>query len=162
MAKTRVEDIDLGFREIEKQLGYLADGYVLVGIQEGTETEAQVKGQRSKPAGLNMAEIGYINEFGGGNVPARPFIRSAVDMNEARIYGLMQQQYSRILEGRQTAEGSLRSTGVYVEGLIKQRIRAITSPPNAPYTIAQKGSSKPLIDFGQMIQSIANLVFIRQ
>jgi hypothetical protein len=37
---------------------------------------------------------------------------------------------------------------------VQKKIRQITIPPNSPRTIAEKKSSKPLIDFGQMVQSV--------
>jgi hypothetical protein len=45
-------------------------------------------------------------------------------------------------------------------GVIKQRIANGIAPPNSPYTIARKGSSKPLIDTGQLRNSITYQVEI--
>lgn len=158
----KVKDIDLGFKAIEKELRSLSNSYVDVGIIEGTVTKAQVKEFRFKPPGLNMAEIGYVNEYGEGRIPARPFIRTTTDEQNDTVNRLFENQVTRITELKQTAKGALQVVGVFMEGAIKQKIRSINSPPNAPSTIAIKGSSKPLIDFGQMIQSIAFAVFIKK
>ena len=44
--------------------------------------------------------------------------------------------------------------GLQMSSIIKERIRDIRTPVNAPSTIAKKGSSNPLIDSGELINSI--------
>jgi len=159
MAKSHgVEDRNQKFKELEKNLKILNGSYIKVGIQEGTVTTAQTKGFHVKPAGLSMAEIGYVNEYGSGHIPARSFIGSTMNEKEGNIVRFIDVQVNDVMRGRITALKALNLTGLYVESLIKQKIRAITSPPNSPVTIAMKGSSKPLIDFGQMINSIKYVV----
>ena len=50
----------------------------------------------------------------------------------------------------------LDGIGIVAESDIKQKISSIYSPPNAPSTIAKKGSSKPLIDSGFMLASVSH------
>lgn len=150
----RVVDIDLGYNAIMAEVARFRGSQILVGFQAGTVTRSQTKDGRVKDAGLNMAGIAAQNEFGTTEIPARPFMRTSFDQNINRINRTIQNQYERVLEGETTAQRALGLIGQFVTGLIQQRIRAITSPPNSPRTIAIKKSSKPLIDFGQMVRSV--------
>lgn len=161
MKRAVVKDIDLGFDEIQKQVALLDGSYVLVGFQEGTKTTLQTKGQRQKKSGLSMAEIAAANEFGTKTIPARPFMSTSFDENRAKINKAIQGEYSKILDGKSTTERSLGLIGLLGVKFIVQKIRAITSPPNSPRTIAIKKSSKPLIDFGQMVQSVRHKVVLK-
>lgn len=154
MARADVKDIDMGWDAIEKEMETFRGAFVLVGFQEGSVTKIQVKGQRTKKGGFNMPEIASANEFGTKTIPARPFMRTSFDENFTKITKLINLQYLAVQDGKKDSEQALNAVGVVMVGLIQQKIRAIVSPPNSPRTIEMKGSSKPLIDFGQMIQSV--------
>lgn len=156
-----VKDRDLGFQEIRRQIARLDGSYVKVGFQEGVVTKTQLKGQRRKPAGLSMAQIAAENEFGTKIIPARPFMSTSFDENKALINKAIQGEYNKILDGQRATEQSLGLIGQLMTKLIVQKIRAIVSPPNSPRTIAIKKSSKPLIDFGQMVQSVRYKVVLK-
>ncbi|MEF2551313.1 hypothetical protein VQ042_08035 [Aurantimonas sp. A2-1-M11] len=57
-----------------------------------------------------------------------------------------------IAGGRPAAsrEAILSRLGILAQGHVQQEITALRSPPNAPSTIRQKGSSNPLIHTGAM------------
>ena len=137
-----------------KDIESLENSYVLIGFQEGSQTKPQVKDKRKKEGGKSMATIAAENEFGTNRIPARPFLSTSFDENRQRIINLIDSEYGKILDGESTVRKSLNLLGVFGVGLVQQKIRAIHSPPNSPRTIAIKKSSKPLIDFGQMIQSV--------
>lgn len=85
-------------------------------------------------------------------------MRTSFDDNVTNIQALIQREYGLVTDGTKTAKKGLGLIGIYVVGLIQQKIRAIVTPPNSPVTIALKGSSKPLIDFGQMVNSVTYVV----
>jgi hypothetical protein len=147
---------DQKISELEK----LSNSYVLIGFQEGSQTKSQVKGKRRKEAGKSMPQIAAENEFGAGNIPARPFMSTSFDENRDRINQAISGEYDKIIQDTSTIRKSLNLIGIFVTSLIQQKIRAIHTPPNSPRTIAIKKSSKPLIDFGQMIQSVRHKVVI--
>ena len=153
-----VKDIDKGWQEIEKQVLSYKRSSVLVGFQEGTKTKKEVKGQREKEGGKSMPQIAAENEFGTKTIPARPFMSTSFDENINKIQELITQQYYDVFDGKKTAKQGLDTVGIIFTGMIQQKIRQIIFPPNSPATIAMKGSSKPLIDFGQMIQSVRHKV----
>ena len=49
---------------------------------------------------------------------------------------------------------ALNLIGMKGQALMRQRIVDIDTPPNAPATIAKKGSSSPLQDTGEMLREI--------
>ena len=60
------------------------------------------------------------------------------------------------LNRRITIAGTIatKRAGLLVVRNIRNKIRQTTSPPNAPWTIQRKGSSKPLQDRGDLWQSV--------
>lgn len=155
-----VKDIDLGWEQIEREIQKAEKSFVLVGFQEGEKTKKQQKGSRTKKSGLSLAEIAASNEFGTRSIPARPFMRTSFDENLPKINQAIRSQYVKILDGKSTTKKSLGLIGLLMVSLIQEKIRAIHSPPNSARTIAIKKSSKPLIDFGQMIQSVREKVVL--
>ncbi len=97
---------------------------------------------------MPIASLGEIHEFGLG-VPQRSFIRAWFDSKRAEI------------------EADIRKFGSNPDALA-ERLRAScqeyiangVAPPNAPSTIARKGSSKPLIDSGVLRTSIEGIVHL--
>jgi hypothetical protein len=156
-----VTDTDTGYGAIKAELESLANSYVIIGFQEGTVTHAQTKGKRSKKAGQSVAEIAAQNEFGTNRIPARSFMRTSFDENRQRIEKAVQGEYGKILDGHSTVKKSLGLLGLFMVDLIQRKIYQIHYPPNSPTTIQMKGSSKPLIDFGQMVASVASKVVIK-
>ena len=153
-----VVDIDLGFRRIVREINSLNNVRIQVGFQEGTITEPQTKGNRVKEAGLNMAQIAAQNEFGTATIPQRSFIRTTWDENINQIESVIRSQITGIIDGTRTNNAAYATIGNVIVALIQRKIYQIRSPPNAPSTIALKGSSKPLIDFGQMVASVRYIV----
>lgn len=154
MARPAVVDNDLGYNKILKEIQELSGSSLLIGIQEGTITHAQTVHGHSQVAGLSVAQYAAKNEFGAPGVPQRSFLRSTFDENVAKIENVIQIQYGKIIDGVLTTDIALKQIGQVVTGMVQNKIRSIVTPPNSPRTIALKGSSKPLIDFGQMFASI--------
>lgn len=100
------------------------------------------------------------NEFGtaggasgggwGGPIPERPFLRNAMRENSSKYRGAMQTSAIKILTGSTGLRTVLSKLGILAQGDIQAEITSLSSPPNSPVTVALKGSSKPLIDTGEM------------
>lgn len=149
-----VQDNNKEYRRIINQVEQLQNAFVEIGFQEGEVTKSQSKGGRTKQAGLSMPQIAADNEFGTREIPARPFMRTSFDENRQRINNFILSEYDDVLTGKSNTRRSLNRIGLLGVDLVQVKIRSITNPPNSPKTIALKRSSKPLIDFGQMIQSV--------
>lgn len=100
------------------------------------------------------------NEFGTGRIPSRPFMRQYYDHNVEKVNKFAQAQIKRfILTGTGSGEQTFTAVGLYVQKGIKNEIRtAYRNPgayqPNAPATIAAKGSDHPLVDHGILHNTI--------
>jgi hypothetical protein len=112
-------------------------------------------------SGLTVAEVGGFHEFGvepfqlpsgavHPGIPQRSFIRAWFDENQPFIAETLQSQLKLVVAGKLTAEKAGERIALAFEGSVKQRISRGIPPPNAPATIEAKGSSKPLIDRGQL------------
>jgi hypothetical protein len=165
-----IVDKDLGFKRIVREVNASRKSFVVVGFQ-GEEKE---KGSKAR-----VADIAIFNEFGTGGsrrakdsssvvraksgnysslyegIPARPFVRTAFDRVESKIMSLIGKLYKDLLHGKIGTEKSLKIIGQYMKGQIQRQINMTLTPPNAPITKERKGSSHPLINTGQMRQSVS-------
>jgi len=107
------------------------------------------------PSGdITVANIGFAHEFGTSTIPERSFIRATTKENKKEIVKLQEKLLKKVQSGEMKVEQALGLVGSFVAGLISKKIVDIKSPPNSPRTIAEKGSSNPLIDTGQLKNSI--------
>lgn len=104
--------------------------------------------------GLTVVEVAAYNEFGTKHIPERPFIRSTVKKEKPKLKAFSGKLLKKIIDGKLTREKALGLLGQKVAGEIKETITTLRAPPNAASTIAAKKSSNPLIDTGELRQSI--------
>jgi hypothetical protein len=152
MAQSRVVDRDLGYKRFIRNLEALgkADPIIEVGVRAST-------------AGADLVLIATVNEFGSanGHVPERSFIRSTADENREKYGRLSQRAVTRgIDKGVGEFERELGKVGAVMAGDVQRKIITLSRPPNAPSTIAKKGSDSPLVDTGRLGQSIDFVVKI--
>ena len=94
--------------------------------------------------GTYVAQVARIQEYGSLKIPPRPFFRNAIDNNMQKWLDFL----GRDLVNTNNAETSYNRLGEVARGDIVESITQLDTPPNAPKTIARKGSSNPLIDTG--------------
>ncbi len=158
MARHAVVDIDRGFDKITEELLSLKNSVLVIGVQEGDKTRGETKRSRKQTPGISIAQYAAQNEFGTDKIPQRSFIRSTFDENETDINRAISAQIGKVIDQKITTKSALDKVGQYITIEIKRKIRAIVFPPNSPMTIALKKSSKPLIDFGAMIDAIRHVI----
>lgn len=105
-------------------------------------------------SGLTVANVADANEFGTSTIPERSFMRTTLKEKKKQIIALQKKLLKKIQSGEMSTEQALGLVGEFTADLVSQKIVAIKSPPNAPATIAAKGSSNPLVDTGQLKNSI--------
>ena len=102
---------------------------------------------------MGMDQNAMLKELGTSTSPPRAFIRMTVDGNQQKINAMCEQQAKNIAKGG-TAEKSLKELGAFGVSLVQEKIGNGSFTPNAPSTVKAKDSDKPLIDTGQMRQSV--------
>lgn len=146
---SRVIDIDRGYdafiRQM-KQAGRAKDPHVTVGVHGKDESRGS-----GEPTNV---EVATFNEFGTTTAPARSFLRSTVDEERRKYADMFQVSLARWVDGKSTLHDALALVGTQAKADVQRKITKLKDPPNAPSTIAQKGSSNPLIDTGQMRQAV--------
>jgi hypothetical protein len=104
-----------------------------------------------------QAGLAAIHEFGAprAGIPERSVIRATYDAKQGEIHQLAVQLAAQLLVGKTTVERALGIIGLKFSTWCKQRIGSGGFlAPNAPRTIARKGSDRPLVDTGQLVQGI--------
>jgi len=146
-ATFRFTDKDRGLLAMRRRLAEAGRRVVKVGIF-GAAASADHDG-------LSNVDVASFHEFGTENIPQRSFIRATVDQNRQSISKTQGQVARGILKGRISETRGLGLIGAQVQGMIQKAISDRIPPPLKAATIAAKGSSVPLIDTGQLRQSIA-------
>lgn len=151
----KIIDIDRGYRGFFTRAIATANQKLVttVGVQGAKADEDH--------GGITNARLAGVHEFGAiikitrGEIaiPERSFIRATIDKkdlykNEIRALA------TKVLQGAFDAGTALRVLGEKISSDIKATIEHGIDPPNAASTIARKGSSKPLIDTGELKNSI--------
>jgi hypothetical protein len=142
-----------GVAALAERLKRLAAGQVLVGVPAG----------KSEPDGTSMAEVAAINEFGtaDGRIPERAPLRGGMKSGEAKLKGLSERLAKGVAEDRLGPDQALEMLGASAAGEVKLYMASgemKASHPNAPSTIAKKGSDQPTVDSGSLRQSITHKV----
>ena len=96
--------------------------------------------------GLTVATIAGYNEV------TRPFMSRAMEQSEKDIITKFQKELKK---HNYNGSEAMKALGIFLVAQIRQQIMTSKSwaKPNAPSTIAKKGSSQPLIDTAKMLDS---------
>ena len=150
--------------DLVRELQYLASHQVEIGIFADA----------SRDGAVPMLVIAAANEFGakipkrqarfedpddenpGGWViiPERSYLRAWFDENVDALQATMERLIGQVVEGKISGRAALETIGGYVVTHVQAYMVDLKTPPNAPSTIRRKGSSNPLIDTGQLKDSI--------
>lgn len=134
---------DMGIDKVLENVMELGGKQVKVGIQAGSGSHD----------GVDILDIAIYNHFGTRNIPSRPFVSDCFDKNQGQISEAKKRIVYRVMEGMPASTG-LAQLGQWYQDVLKGHIRNGGWVPNAPATIKRKGSSKPLIDTGQLVNSV--------
>ncbi len=104
--------------------------------------------------GITQGELVNVLEFGSedGKIPARPAFAMTFDMNEQRYAKALQAAQALVLLQGGDVKGPLLEVGERYRADVVRNVarRRLPLEPNAPSTIARKGSDVPLADTGQL------------
>lgn len=100
------------------------------------------------PDGKSVAMVAALNEFGTARIPSRPFFRNMIREKSA---GWPRAIAANLVANHYDPIETLNDVGDAIVGQLQVSIRNMSSPPNAPSTIARKGFDDPLIESGYML-----------
>jgi hypothetical protein len=132
---------------LDKLLRKLGDGAVKVGVLTGT-------GPHPKAGGALTSEVAWWNEYGTERIPERPFMRNTVLLQGRDWIVLVRALLNQFVNGKITENRALGLLGEKAKSDVQDTIVSLSTPANAPSTVARKGSANPLIDIGHLRQSI--------
>lgn len=154
MSGAAVEFNDGPMRELAQFMRRVGNLVVRVGVVGPSASE------RAGASEMTLAQLATIHEYGSGispgqpgHVPERSFLRSALAARRGDIAALITAQMKRILSRETDQEGALNAIGAQIAAWIKAPVLegAGIAPPLKQATIDRKGSSRPLVDTGQLI-----------
>lgn len=105
------------------------------------------------PDGTSVPMVAAIQEFGAPNagIPPRPFFRNMI---AAKSPEWPKAVGDLLTANEYDATKALEMTGEGIKGQLQQSIVDTNSPTLAQSTIDAKGSAKPLVDTGHMLNSV--------
>lgn len=149
-----VTDRDKGASSLLARCRQVARGArVRVGILDDAPKSAGEDGNASP---YTLLEVAAVHEFGApdAGIPQRSFIRSTVDAKAPEIAAVQHAVAVRVLKGQTPIEDGLNQIGAKVASFVQGTISAGVLPALKPETVERKGSSKPLVDTGQLRAAI--------
>ncbi|WP_230873132.1 hypothetical protein [Xylella fastidiosa] len=140
------------WKALAQRLQALGERAVVVGIPAAQNARTE--------DGIGSAGLLAVHELGAPErgIPERSVVRRSIREHQEKYVALHTHHVRAVLHDKMTVETALNLLGTVAAGDVKATIRHADLAPLTPQTIQRKGSSAPLIDTGQMIQSITHEV----
>lgn len=87
-------------------------------------------------------------------IPERSFIRTGATESKEEVLRIANQQIVDVLTGSIKTHKFVEKLGETVKESIQKTAEELRNPSLHPYTVEMKGSSKPLIDTGKLLEAI--------
>jgi hypothetical protein len=162
-----VRSFDRGWDSLKKAMLLEKHGasYVKVGVLGGAKNErtpANTVRQSDNTVhtgrDFTNVELAVIHEYGApaAGIPERSFLRSTFFGGRPTYIAMLRVLLKKVYEQKMELKRALGLVGSKIAGDVKRRITqgAGIPPPLKSATIARKGSSRPLVDTGQLKNSI--------
>ena len=135
------------------KIGYMGEGEtamiaavhefgVVINVTDKMRNFLHTKGIHLKPSTTQIT------------IPERSFLRAGWDENEDQVLKRLDTFLDEALTKNVRIDKVLEAMGIEAKGKIQKYAKSLSSPANSPATVASKGSSNPLVDTGNLIQSI--------
>lgn len=152
--RTKVVDRDKGFKKLAGELG--GAGTITLGVQ-GDEAEKQ-----HQDSELTIGQVAAIHELGLG-VPERSWLRVWMDENAQRCRADLAAALQLVIQGSKSRRQALADVGYEWVKKLRENIRSgRIRPALAPSTVAAKGHGIPLLDSGDVMNSITYRLYLNQ
>lgn len=143
------DQLDRFIRNAEKVGGHVEVGWL------GSKTHIGGGGGKRS---ITMADLAAIHVYGTEHIPKRDPITPVIEENQSKYRGYIANSVVSILEGSMEIESMWQLIGIEAQADIQQYMVNGKFAPLNPKTIKRKGSSKPLIDTGQLRQGVTYVV----
>lgn len=154
MGRGHVKVDDRVWKELRRRVERIGEHHVRVGVL------ASKGGDQAHEEGspITLIELAAIHELGSpaAGIPARSSIRKTFDLRKDALARAVAKLARAVVDGRMEYEQALNVLGSWGVQQVKARITsgAGVPPPLQPATIARKGSSRPLVDTGRLLNAI--------
>lgn len=169
-----VEVNDKEWRRIKKQLKKLDKSYTAIGYfgrggspkyDLASRAAVQELGARitvtQKMKGFFAAKFGVYLKKKTIIIPKRPIMKRTFDTYVEKVNTQLDKAYDRVLTGSYSAKKALARIGEIWVGFTKLTIRSGPWKKNKPLTVKLKGSSKPLISGGELLNGVEHREIMR-
>ena len=145
---------------MEIQVGFQSGGIMQNGKISDNKSKKRVNKKVIVDSEETLSSIAAVNEYGDGHkIPSRPFMRQSFQgSNKDKIFSFAMAQGKQLKDGKTDAQKILQQMGLKLIDIIQNEIREGGFQENAPYTKKMKNSEQPLIDTGQMRQSVSYVI----
>lgn len=143
---------DNNLKKFTKFIDKLKKAKKSMGVQIGVVKNSYGINKRTgKPKEISVAEEGYYNCKGvpERNIPPRNYQQKVIDDNMPT----WKKDMAKLLK-KHSSQEVCEIMGFIARDATKETIHTWKNPPNAPATIAIKGKNTPLVDFGDLLNSI--------
>jgi hypothetical protein len=124
-------------------------------VEVGVFSDRKHSGKRG---GISMGELALVHEFGSlaANIPERSFLRRTFRRKEREIAAAAAKAARKVVSGKGTFNQALAEIGKFAAAEVKKTIKRgpYIPPPLKPETIRRKGSTRPLVDTGQLADAV--------
>lgn len=142
MINITVPNLDQVMNDISKELAKVTTNkFVTVGVHQD---------DNARPDQANNAQIGAMNHFGTDRIPARPWLDVGVASASQEVLDTI----AEAIEDGEPMDVALNRVGLVAVAGVQNYMDELSSPANAPSTVKRKGTDNPLIDTGELKQSV--------
>lgn len=129
-------------KELKEQMAKLRAKAVYVGLPAGTDGELVMRGA--------------VHQFGSEkrNIPPRPWLDKGAEQGADKYKKLAKNKITDVVTGDLSVDKYYQTLGEISVAEVRKYLRNGDFTPLSPATIKRKGSSKPLIDTGQLRNSV--------
>lgn len=142
------------YKDVKKKLKEFSKLDLLIGVpQEKTQREEADRA-------ITNAELMFIHTNGSPirNIPKRPTIEPTIEENKQKISDKFKLAVNKILKHQGDGRADLEKLGLWIVNKVKAKFGSDELAENAPSTIKAKGSDRPLIDTGQLRNSVTYVI----
>lgn len=155
--KPKVTFKDRGFAEVISKMHQLGNKRIQAGV-----LEPHASAPHPLRSNISIGSVAVMNEYGSdaAGVPERSFIRRAfrTKANRSELVQQLGQAVRQVVKYGALPENALAPVGRVIVGRIQDAILRSPPPPNAPWTVEEKGHAHTLVHTYTLHDSISSRV----